>query len=279
MKKIFYLIVGILLTVIPQNTYAFCDNSVPIINYDKKLIENEYNNSEFKGEEIYVITTYKIDSNDNVIDQRSIEASKEEAEAVAKDNTLHILDNGKLSTVSPISIQGYEESWAYETESKRIQTRYYTYGGKYYAEILATWIKLPKIRKFDVIALRWDSCVKSIDYFYATQYGDSNTGKTEYTSSSKNVVITSEGVGVSMDLHDSYKNNAVIYLKIGSAGNFGTYMYGTYQHAKNSNVTLAISKSYTFGISGLGGVLVFNKTSYSNYYDQMQGLKFGRSDK
>ena len=53
----------------------------------------------------------------------------------------------------------------------------------------------------------------------------------------------------------------------------GEYMYGTYQHARNSNAnTLAISKSYSFSSSGLGGVLYFSNSTYRNYYDGMTGV-------
>ena len=57
-------------------------------------------------------------------------------------------------------------------------------------------------------------------------------------------------------------------LNVKSDTSFGTYVYGTYQHA-TTNVSLATSKSYTISSSGLGGVL---NHSYSSYYGGMQGV-------
>lgn len=50
-------------------------------------------------------------------------------------------------------------------------------------------------------------------------------------------------------------------------------MYVTYQHSRNYNTTLPESKSYSFGSSGLGGVLVYNQSYIKNMYDNMPGIK------
>lgn len=70
-------------------------------------------------------------------------------------------------------------------------------------------------------------------------------------------------------------NNASKYLDINlfiySKENFGSTVIGTYQHARHSNATFDISKSYSFG-DGLGGVLIFPNSTYSSYYDGMLGV-------
>ena len=61
-----------------------------------------------------------------------------------------------------------------------------------------------------------------------------------------------------------YLSRAIIWTQI--------IHYATYQHA-TTNVSLATSKSYSFNSTGLGGVLKFNTSQISNYYDGMEGVR------
>ena len=86
-----------------------------------------------------------------------------------------------------------------------------------------------------------------------------------------NLKKTNYGWGQSMNL---INNGTLCELSmwIDMYGNAGETAYASYQHARNSNVTLAISKAYTFSSSGLGGVLYWSNSTYSNYYDGMDGV-------
>lgn len=243
----------------------------------QKDIKNFSNNN---VREEYSITTYKLDKFGNVVDEITIVATKAEAETVATNPNLHVMGNGVLLEQNPeISTMGYVDNYTYQTESKVIYGYYSSYVDpntkktKYVMQVMANWIKVPKIRVFDVLALRWNNDV-NITSLDAYQDADSNTGITRYTLNGTNTKKTSKGVGVSMNIHDSVKSRLELFLQIESEQYFGYDFFATYQHAKNSNATLAISQSYTFGPSGLGGVLVFGNSTYRSYYDDMQGIKY-----
>lgn len=54
--------------------------------------------------------------------------------------------------------------------------------------------------------------------------------------------------------------------------NVGSTVYGSYQHASNSNITLAQAKSYSIQAGGLGNVIYFSNATVRKYYDGMQGV-------
>ena len=134
------------------------------------------------------------------------------------------------------------------------------------------WLNLPSIRKYDVFASRWTNG-NTAGYFYGQQHCDSNTRYSYYyLSTSPNVKSTTSGLGVTMDLHDSAKTYIDLEYHVTSSNSFGSTVYGTYQHARNSNITMNGSLSYSFSESGLGGVLNYSNTTIRNYYDGMQGI-------
>lgn len=247
-------------------------------SYIDKLTQDSINvysdpklNDESKS--IYVITTYKMDRFGNVVDQYSMNATEEQAKSVATNENLHVTPNSTLTSTPSISTYGYVDNYTYATESKRVTGYYTNMDGKYVIQLWATWYKTPKIKEFDIMAVRWNNSV-SISNIIGWQECDSNTGTTNYNMSSKNTKYTNNGAGISMNIHDSAKNRIELYLRVESNSYFGDDFYGTYQHARHSNAnTLAISQSYTFG-NGLGGVLVFSNNTYKSYYDNMEGIKY-----
>lgn len=158
----------------------------------------------------------------------------------------------------------------YTSPSKTITIEYYNDEEGAVIHIYNNWLSMPKIRKYDVIAARWDNNVTGIS-IYATQ--SSNVGDSFYDASSDHTKISSKGVGVSMNLYDkatSLSNDLYVYSPNKSA--FGNNAYGTYQHARHSNVTLSISKAYSISPSGYGGVLYWSNSTYRNYFDNMTGV-------
>lgn len=223
---------------------------------------------------IYQITTYKLDGFGNVVDEYSMKATKEQAEMVAINDNIRVSSQRTLVNNSNITTYGYVDNYTYETESKRV-TGYYSDDdhGTYVIQLWATWLKTPKIKQFDIMAVRWNNSV-NVSNIIGWQECDSNTKKTDYYISTPNTKYTDKGAGISMNIHDSAKNKIDLYLRVESNNYFGYDFYGTYQHARHSNAnTLAISQSYSFG-NGLGGVLVFNNNTYKSYYDDMQGIKY-----
>lgn len=158
----------------------------------------------------------------------------------------------------------------YTSPSKRVEIEYYNDSEGSVIHIYNDWLSMPTIRKYDVIAARWNNNVSGVE-IYATQ--SSNVGDSFYGTTSDHTKITSRGAGVSMNLYNnasSISNELYIYAPTQSA--FGNNAYGTYQHARHSNVTLSISKAYTFSSSGYGGVLYWSNSTYRNYFDNMTGV-------
>lgn len=116
---------------------------------------------------------------------------------------------------------------------------------------------------------RWTNSI-DIDKLeiYGCQESDADT--TFYYTNSNNLKKTSKGLGLSMNLHNNASSSLGMELYIYSPNALGNNVYGTYQHARHSNATLAISKSYSFSSSGLGGVVYFSNSTYRSYYDEMQ---------
>lgn len=225
----------------------------------------------YEEESVYSITTYRMDRLGNVLDEVTIASTKEEAEAVAKNDYLYVTTDGTIKDLRNTAVPFINYDY-YATESKEVTIRYYLEQGLYTISLEAVWFKLPTIRQFDVLGVRWEQDA-NVTWLFGEQYSDEKY--TQYTLSSENTKYTSRGVGVSMNLHNNAKKQ--LRLKIAFCGDnrFGNEIYGTYQHAKHSNAnTLKISQSYSFASNGLGGVLYFSNSTYRNYYDGMQGVKW-----
>ena len=262
---------GAIITKEQYETLSKNNNDYVIEHFDQRRI-NLYGDPCIvqKTDTIYQITTYTMDAYDNIIDQVSINATKAQAEAVAKDSTLRVMSDGTLGKLSPIQTYGWAESNYVSTESKEVQIQYYGTGDGYEVKLFANWFKLPKIRVYDIMALTWQYDV-NIDNSIGFQLSDA--GSTSYSFDGNNMKRTKKGVGISMNLHNNAKKSLELQLFMYTKNNPGS-MWGPYQHARHSNATLAISKSYKFNIAGLGGVVKFDNSTYASYYDNMQGVHF-----
>ena len=207
-------------------------------------------------EEKYIETTYfeKSDGTISNIENRTIS----EEEYIGK------------STIETLESCG---SGCFKTEYKTVRIVDLYNGNKVAMMLENTWLKMPKIKKFDVIALRWDSGFNITEYTGTQSVTTTKKEEYFYTKGNDHYKITSNGIGLSMNLVDAAKEiNNILYIE-GTCTSSTTF-YGTYQHARNSNVTLAISKSYSFSSSGLGGVLYFSNKTYRGYYDAMEGVSY-----
>lgn len=228
-----------------------------LINQETKLIQSSKS---------YIVTNYLHDVEGNVISSFSNTYSTL-AEAEKAKSALDVM-NAQL--VMPFS--GTSGSYAWDSGTKMVLIMCYKNGntGKYTIELQANWNNgNPKIKKYDIMAVRWTNNVSLTNAYGAQQY--SSTGIVNYSYKGNNMVIGTKGVGISMNLVDSGSDYSLsLYADVsGLPGD----VYGTYQHASNSNVTLAISKSYTFSSAGLGGVVYFSNSKYRNYYDDMLGVE------
>lgn len=138
------------------------------------------------------------------------------------------------------------------------------------------WQKTPKIKSFDVIALRWSGTVtpdkNSANGIqdYKSTLQQVNPPTITYANTSGNMKYFSNGVGLSQNLVDdaSYYVNV---LSINATCSGIVNLYGTYQHAQ-SDLSLTQSQNYTISSSGLGKVLYYSDTSIRNTYDNTAGL-------
>lgn len=172
----------------------------------------------------------------------------------------------KIAENSKTALSG--NSWESVTASKYVSLQYYKTNSWTKADLAVVWYTVPKVKSFDVLALRFAS---PVTFQTVTGYQMTNIGTQNYSYNGTNMKKFSNGVGISMNLMDDATSfNCSLHATINNTSNI-IPVYGTYQHAK-TNVTLATSQSYTLSSSGLGGVLAFNTSTIKNYYDGMGGV-------
>ena len=182
------------------------------------------------------------------------EVSKEEATEAAENN------------ISPIA--------TYHTTSYKnieIMTTH-TGGNSYQVYMVNTWLITPRVKSYDVIALRVEDATITSGSQLGTQvYGSNgNFDMVNYSYNGTNMVLSSNGFGISMNLVDAASEFACDIEAIVTATSQWATVYGSYQHAMTA-VTLAKSKSYTISHNGYGKVINF-ATAVQNDYDNMQGV-------
>lgn len=144
--------------------------------------------------------------------------------------------------------------------------------------ITNTWLSLPNVRSFDVIAIRPETNSMSInvnsDLISGYQKWDGNVISYDINSSNLKKSSTFNGkggIGISMNIVDDVSSSLVNSMTVNFlCSNKEFEVYGTYQHA-TTDVTLAQSQNYSFNSSGYGGVLNF-ASSVKSKYDNMNGV-------
>lgn len=223
----------------------------------------------------HIITTTRYDALGRVIDVKQLEVPKEEAEKVLNNDNYHILSDLKLHDIKKERVAstfgGGSGTWDYETTYKQLTIHYENINYVYNIDLNNEWKKTPQVKGYDVIAVRFTNNVDPSNY---TVYGrqDANNGNTAiYNNDNSNYVKFKNGVGLTQNLYDA-STNFHNYLQVQSNYYLGSVVYGTYQHCRNINLSMAQSKSYTIGAGGLGDVILF-KNNIGQYYDDMLGVQ------
>lgn len=142
----------------------------------------------------------------------------------------------------------------------------------YYIKFFTCWLLTPRVKSYDVNAMRVDDATIVAGTQKGTQsYGtNGNYSTISYAYNGTNMVNQSNGFGISMNLVDAATGFQLeIEAIVVSTSKWAT-VYASYQHAA-TNVTLAQSKAYNISHNGYGEVINF-ATAVENYYDGMQGV-------
>ncbi len=188
------------------------------------------------------------------------------------------------SYISPMFYAGCGSNCqSYTTEYKKLSLTV-SYGASVNVtviDIVNEWVKIPKIKKFDVIGFKivqGDAHLRinTSNTYISKQEYDGNT--INYSFDTKgNTVKETNGVGQVMNIVDStsssLKNTMKIYLN-GSPNN--TVINASYQHASTTNITMDDAKDFTFGNAESNYTILGDTFKYSNSiaakYDQTQGV-------
>ena len=182
------------------------------------------------------------------------EVSKEEATNAAKSN---------ISTIATY----------HSTSYKNIEISTTSIGSnKYLVYLTNDWLITPRVKSYDVIAMRTeDSTISSGSQRGVQMYTTNGISDViNYSYNGTNMVLSSNGFGISMNLVDAASGFTCEIQAIVTATSQWATVYGSYQHAMTA-VTLAKSKSYTISHNGYGKVINF-ATAVQNDYDNMQGV-------
>ena len=214
--------------------------------------------------------------------KKYLNSDLDSAEAISKYYKVTPTNNGTMTT--EVSKEEAENAFDdarqnratfHDTSYKNIQIMRSTMGkNKYIVNLMTRWLVIPKIKSFDVIAMRTeDATVEDGSQFGTQAYKTSMNGSTDIVSYSPygtNIVKKANGYGISMNL----VNDGVYFECDTQADIFANTkyaeVYGSYQHA-TKNVTLEQSQAYNISHNGYGEVLNFTP-SIEPYYDEMKGV-------
>ncbi|MBE6158300.1 MAG: hypothetical protein E7159_00520 [Firmicutes bacterium] len=216
--------------------------------------------------EEYIVTDTYYDKNGTVLYNEDRKVSKAEAEFVAYQREK--LDLQNIASIN--SNIGWDV--IHETNSKMIGLTYYKFRGENYytyVEVRVHWYTVPNVKQYDVIGVRWDGNATLVD---ATGVQNaSGDAKQSYSFRGDNMVIKSNGVGITMNLFDN-KKDFQLKMDVQLVPSSVSRVYASYQHCTTNNINLSQSKSYNFSNNGLGNVIDFTSSSIRNKYDGMAGV-------
>lgn len=156
-----------------------------------------------------------------------------------------------------ISTQAQE----YTTESKSLRI----VNNSGYITMTLTWLKVPTIKKYDVMAFRKNSSVNFTSSYSFRQYYIS--GNSFNVSTAKYGLNFDNGVGATFKVINATDHE--MELSVGATGS--GRVYGSYQHASHHTATLENAMDYTISGSGYGGVILFNP-KIEGKFDAMGGV-------
>lgn len=268
LKKFVFLVSVMLVTCIPIKVVAMENSDSYYTNRNGVVMdEANYNNLVDKLSFNYV----------QFMTQKEYNDLKDHALDIVNQNSV-IIDtieyNGlPVDAIDPSSVSGALNG--YQTASKKLSITIMDYGtNEYYVQAMNQWLKMPKVRSFDVFVMRPDDGFTIHDTTQqGTQTYDSPSGADAilYQYNGANTVRQSQGFGMSMNLVDNTTitalGNIITARVYGSSGTVSA----SYQHA-TSTVTKAQSMDYTITVNGMGGCILFNQTAVYQKYDQMTGV-------
>lgn len=249
-----------------------------------RLTASEYNKMlEYMNEDDLSIFTQKdfdymvehIDEDGVQTDEKYVRTTYEDGKPVVDE---YITEEEMLEDVNVVNkpLNSSEPSYKLEdnvtTDMKKIKMKIASNGATVKkVELTCEWIKTPKVKSYDIIAIRVNQNVKfsADENCYGKQYADNDV--ITYKGDSSNIKSSKTGLGISMNLVDNAsKHKLELYANV-AANNQSMIIFGTYQHAI-SDVTLSKSQKYNFSSKGMGGVIDFTTTEVYEKYDQTPGL-------
>ena len=233
-----------------------------LIKDDKKLHIVDEETRYYRVDEIY-------DKSEKLLDSWTSVITKAEAERIAKQKDKVIFPGIGVNTY------GNSGKTTHSTNAKKVSISI-AMGASVSHKVVTVknkWVKIPKVKSYDVIAIRPRTSSFTINSDTISGYQKWDNNKINYKSNSKNLVIKSNGgVGLSTNIANKVMKSLECQLQVlffSGANQFSAD--GTYQHA-TKKVSLAESKDYKFSGKGYGGVLKFS-SSVSPKYDNMKGVR------
>ncbi|MDY3948784.1 MAG: hypothetical protein SOZ04_05495 [Bacilli bacterium] len=218
--------------------------------------------------EEYIVTTTYADYFGNIISTQEENITKDEMEAIISEGDYQVRRD----------VLPYTWKVDYTTTYKHLLMTINKNSDLYIVSIYNDWLKMPQVKKYDVIASRWEGNAIYSGGIEGLQNVKLKDGKTNFTmynldAGLDHIVFDNKGVGISMNLYDNATEivNSMSYHLSNASKN---KIVGTYQHASNNTITLEESTSYKITANGLGGCISFKTTAINNKYDGMKGIYY-----
>ena len=218
--------------------------------------------------EEYIVTTTYADYFGNIISTQEEYITKDEMEAIISEGDYQVRRD----------VLPYTWKVDYTTTYKHLLMTINKNSDLYIVSIYNDWLKMPQVKKYDVIASRWEGNAIYSGGIEGLQNVKLKDGKTNFTmynldAGLDHIVFDNKGVGISMNLYDNATEivNSMSYHLSNASKN---KIVGTYQHASNNTITLEESTSYKITANGLGGCISFKTTAINNKYDGMKGIYY-----
>lgn len=218
--------------------------------------------------EEYIVTTTYADYFGNIISTQEENITKDEMEAIISEGDYQVRRD----------VLPYTWKVDYTTTYKHLLMTINKNSDLYIVSIYNDWLKMPQVKKYDVIASRWEGNAIYSSGIEGLQNVKLKDGKTNFTmynldAGLDHIVFDNKGVGISMNLYDNATEivNSMSYHLSNASKN---KIVGTYQHASNNTITLEESTSYKITANGLGGCISFKTTAINNKYDGMKGIYY-----
>lgn len=229
------------------------DSEIELLS--KRTLDNILDSDILSFDVAVVVTTYKTSS---------ISLPKIVSQNIMSVDDYNNSVESRATTCTEFSIQLEECT----TEYKAMVLMIGNNGSTLRLHITNEWIKMPKYKSFDVIALKWSGNYSVVSY-QGNQYTNGNSGDIYYAQGNGNYKTGVNAIGLSQNLVDSateIMNELVVFV----TGSGTINLNATYQHSQ-ANITLATSKLYNFSSNGYGGVLSFYGNA-AGIYDNTPGM-------